>query len=93
MLFLAYQTSITKQFEQLNGNWMNSDSGPQAGGFDLLVGQNLDAGHHGTKTAEYFDPSTGAVVPMAALNQWVKPTGGEYLFAPSVSWTFRIAEL
>ena len=91
LLFLAYQASITEQFETLNMNWMNSDTGPMARGFDLLVGQNLADGRHGPKAALYFDPVSGASCPITTLEQWVKPTGGEYLFSPSVSWTRRIA--
>lgn len=91
LLFLSYQRSITEQFETLNGNWMNSSSGPMSGGFDLLVGQSLTNGRHAPKLADYFDPVSNTTLTTATLNQWVKPTGGEYLFAPSVSWTRRAA--
>ena len=70
---------------------MNSDTGPMAGGFDLLVGQSLTDGRHGPKQADYFNPVSNVTIPISSLSQWVKPTGGEYLFAPSISWTRRIA--
>ncbi|MCF4130041.1 Dyp-type peroxidase [Methylobacterium sp. SyP6R] len=91
LLFLSYQRSISDQFEQLNGNWMNSDIGPMSGGFDLLVGQRLSDGRHGPKDAQYFDAPSKSFTAIAALEQWVMPTGGEYLFTPSISWTRRIA--
>jgi Dyp-type peroxidase family len=88
LLFLAYQRSISKQFETLNGDWMNSEVNPSRGGFDLLVGQRLAAGgEHAGKPANWFDTASQQTVAIATSRQWVLPTGGAYLFAPSLSWT------
>ncbi|MDH2356781.1 Dyp-type peroxidase [Bradyrhizobium sp. SSUT112] len=92
LLFLAYQRSINDQFVTLNKNWMNSDVAPTAGGYDLLVGQHLAAsGDHASKSADFFDGPSGRVVATSALSQWVIPTGGAFLFAPSIGWTERVA--
>ena len=91
LLFLAYQRSISKQFETLNGDWMNSEVNPSRGGFDLLVGQKLAAGgEHTGKPAHWFDAHSQQAVAIMTPRQWVLPTGGAYLFAPSISWT-RVA--
>lgn len=92
LLFLAYQRSITDQFETLNSNWMNNSGAPAAFGFDLLVGQRLDAdGRHSTKDADFFNLQTQTTLRFSSLAQWVTPTGGGYLFAPSISWTRKHA--
>ena len=92
LLFLAYQTSITDQFETLNSNWMNSSGAPASFGFDLLVGQHLGADHrHAQKEADFFNPENSTTTRFSGLSQWVMPTGGAYLFAPSISWTRRNA--
>lgn len=92
LLFLAYQRSISDQFVTLNKNWMNSDVAPSAGGYDLLVGQHLaSTGEHAQKSADFFDIQSGRFVTTSSLSQWVVPTGGAFLFAPSVGWTERVA--
>lgn len=92
LLFLAYQRSISDQFVTLNKNWMNSDVAPSSGGYDLLVGQHLAAtGEHAQKPADFFDGQSGRFVATSSLSQWVVPTGGAFLFAPSIGWTERLA--
>jgi deferrochelatase/peroxidase EfeB len=92
LLFLAYQRSINDQFITLNKNWMNSDVAPADGGYDLLVGQHLAPnGEHAQKSADFFDGQSGRFFPISSLSQWVIPTGGAFLFAPSIGWTERLA--
>lgn len=96
LLFLAYQRKIRKQFGILNHDWMNNLDAPGAGGFDLLVGQNVpdDTGLHAPKAATFFgqvsDTSTVGK-GFAATRQWVVPTGGAFLFAPSISFVKTFA--
>jgi len=78
LLFLCYQTSIRRQFEVLNSKWMNRQNGPQAGGHDLLVGQN-----HAGRECLLRTPEGEALLKTMA--DWVIPTGGGYFFAPSIS--------
>jgi Dyp-type peroxidase family len=85
LMFVAYQTSISTQFENLNSNWMNSKDGPAAGGYDLLVGQTLSGGLHASKTASVNQPGGLPAVPIQTMLQWVTPTGGAYLFAPGLA--------
>lgn len=94
LLFLAYQRSISTQFEELNSDWMNSEQNPSPGGFDLLVGQRLASeGENIGKPARWFDAASGRVIPISAPHQWVLPTGGAYLFAPSISWTTAVTSV
>lgn len=91
LLFLSYQTKIARQFEILNHDWMNNPGAPQAGGFDLLVGQNVqdDTGLYAPKTATLFGPVVDEADKGTALEvstQWVTPTGGAFLFAPSLTF-------
>jgi Dyp-type peroxidase family len=81
LLFLAYQSDIHEQFENLNSHWMNQFDQPAGGGHDLFVGLSLDgAGQLQPRRADW-PQSTQQVV---AQRHWVIPTGGAYLFAPSI---------
>jgi Dyp-type peroxidase family len=95
LLFLAYQRSIDNQFGSLNRGWMNQEKGPHAGGFDLLVGQNvLEAtGQYAERPALFFKPAIGGDgISIQAPNQWVIPTGGAFLFAPSMAFIDKFAD-
>lgn len=87
LLFLAYQRQIAEQFEKLNSHWMNQFDVPAGGGHDLLVGLAVSGGRLVPRRAEW--PLTG--VPFATPNTWVRPTGGAYLFAPSLNAIRRLA--
>ncbi|CAL75159.1 Peroxidase [Bradyrhizobium sp. ORS 278] len=94
LLFVSYQRAIDDQFGSLNRGWMNNPNAPTAGGFDLLVGQNVDPATrlHTPKPASFFGLDTGGTaLPFAAPNQWVIPTGGAFLFAPSVAFIDEFA--
>src|SRR5262249_17382737 len=96
LLFLSYQRSIEGQFNAINRDWMNNRDAPSAGGFDLLVGQSVPdgSGLHAAKPATFFGPSpTGGddATPFDAPNQWVIPTGGAFLFAPSIAFVDTFA--
>lgn len=91
LLFLSYQTKIARQFEILNHDWMNNFGAPQAGGFDLLVGQNVldDTGLYASKTATFFGSESDGSdkgTELEVSTQWVIPTGGAFLFAPSLAF-------
>jgi deferrochelatase/peroxidase EfeB len=87
LLFVSYQRSIKSQFQNLNNDWMNHDTTPMPFGFDLLVGQNTDpaSGLYAPKPADFNSASNPDPVRFAATRQWVVPTGGAFLFAPSIS--------
>lgn len=94
LLFVAYQRHIEGQFGNLNRKWMNSVNGPSAGGFDLLVGQhvNEETGLYDAKSATYFAPSGPTDdhgIRFQADRQWIIPTGGAFLFAPSLRFFER----
>ena len=96
LLFLSYQRKIARQFTILNHDWMNNRDAPQAGGFDLLVGQNVpdEAGLHASKPAILFGPTVDASdngTGVAAASQWVVPKGGAFLFAPSLAFVDKFA--
>lgn len=89
LLFLCYQASIEEQFEFLTHTWMNQDSRPRGGGFDLLVGQNTRIQLTGTPAPKRQlelrdDAGRVFVIDAPAENPWVVPTGGGYFFAPSL---------
>jgi Dyp-type peroxidase family len=82
LLFLAYQRSIGEQFEQLNTHWMNQFEVPAGGGHDLLVGITLsNDGRLASRCADWPSSQEQLTTPRT----WVIPTGGAYLFAPSLT--------
>jgi hypothetical protein len=82
---MSIQASIENQFEFLTSRWMGDLSRPKMpGGHDLLVGQNPDAGENRVRRCAIF----GSGVQQAEIATdaaWIVPTGGSYLFVPSIS--------
>lgn len=87
LAFVSFQTSIVDQLELLTSNWMNSPLRPAPrAGHDLLVGRARSE-----RSLELPGP-TGPVLLSDGGRQWIQPTGGAYLFAPSKSALSRIAD-
>ncbi|WP_346825106.1 Dyp-type peroxidase (plasmid) [Ralstonia solanacearum] len=83
LLFLSIQTSLEEQFEFLQARWINDDTRPKMpGGHDMIVGQN-GATERGVRRCSVFADFAQAQVSASA--QFVIPTGGAYLFVPSLS--------
>ncbi|MBU5351954.1 Dyp-type peroxidase [Paenibacillus barcinonensis] len=77
LMFVAYMTSIEKQFEFISRNWMNSKCEPKEGGHDPITGQ-----HDRDARKREFELMDRTLV---LDKEWVIPTGGEYFFQPSIS--------
>lgn len=90
LLFLSIQASIEEQFEFLCTGWMNDATRPKTpGGHDILVGQNAAPNENRERRCVIF----GANVQQAEIRtkqHWVIPTGGEYLFVPSIPTLRRV---
>jgi Dyp-type peroxidase family len=83
LLFLAYTASIEETFELLQQTWCNDTLQPRPGGHDPIIGQNpVDPARRRTFTLS-LRPGVSAEIPVEG--EWVIPTGGAYLFAPSIS--------
>jgi hypothetical protein len=84
LLFLAYQASLTNQFEHVQRNWLNNAKfpAPQTGR-DPLVGQPGGAN-------ELILRLKGGPVSIA-LGQFVTMTGGGYFFSPSIEALTQLA--
>ena len=80
LLFLAYMTSITDQFEFLVSRWINDPHAPSGSGSgqDVLIGQPA-AGR--TMSVRLPGGETWPFLPPVAF---VEATAGQYLFAPSI---------
>jgi Dyp-type peroxidase family len=79
LLFLAYQKSIEKQFEFIQGAWINQQNFPDAGdGVDPVMSQ--------VPQAPLQCPFKGKKTPATLeLKHFVTTNGGEYFFQPSLS--------
>lgn len=85
LLFLSYQASIARQFEFLCASWMGSPTNPRSpSGFDMLVGQNGEPRQNRERKAMLFGKDF-AIGEILAKEGFVIPTGGGYLFTPSIS--------
>ncbi len=83
LLFMAYMTSITGQFEHVTKHFVNNPNFKETNaGVDPILGQvqHNDGGRQRTFNVRV----DGADNPLAAPEDWVIPTGGGYYFAPSI---------
>jgi Dyp-type peroxidase family len=89
LLFIAYQTSIERQFEFVTRAWLNNPRLREEGdGHDPLVGQSMYRA--GTRMRQFVLPlpgSNGAVerITIDLPVEWITPTGGGYFFVPGLS--------
>jgi len=83
LLFVAYQTSIVRQFEFVTQNWVNNPNFKDGGaGHDPIIGQNsADPG----RARQFQVPQPNGAATVTTTTEWVVPTGGGYFFAPSIS--------
>lgn len=98
LLFVCYQTSIHEQFEFVQTAWANNPgfifnkNRPASAthvnpGFDPLIGQGSPAGDR-TRTSDEpvaNFPTGSARSTLNMPNDFVVPTGGAYMFVPSIS--------
>lgn len=98
LLFVCYQTSIHEQFEFVQTAWANNpgfifNKNRPAGathvdpGFDPLIGQGSPVGSRARTSDEPVAnfPSGSARSKLNMPNDFVVPTGGSYMFVPSIS--------
>jgi Dyp-type peroxidase family len=82
LLFLAYQTSITRQFEFVSQKWVNNpEFSDDHAGHDGILGQNGEGDR--VRSVSLQAPSGQKSVPLP--KDWVMATGGGYFFTPSMS--------
>ena len=84
LLFLAYQRDIQNQFEFVQRFWINDPEFPKnpkgvIPGQDPIIAQT-------TNGTFQLDPTK----PHITVNHFVKTTGGEYFFAPSIETLTKI---
>jgi deferrochelatase/peroxidase EfeB len=90
MLFMSFQSSIVEQFEYVMKRWLNQvNYGPQSTGVDLIAG----AGGNRELSRWYLpvnwgssDANEKALLTAHEIKPCIKYKGGEYFFAPSISF-------
>jgi deferrochelatase/peroxidase EfeB len=85
LLFVACATSIHDRFEFVQQRWASNPDRPggDGSGHDLVIGQPVAAGRPALRRLALPTPSGTVVVE--TTEPFVVPSGGAYLFAPSVS--------
>ena len=90
LLFMSYQKSIVNQFEFIQQNWANNkDFEASTTGIDAIIGQSNDL-----DARKYDFPKPYNTTPdgtnIKDFKQFVDMKGGEYFFAPSMSFLKNI---
>ena len=85
LLFMAYNASLAQQFVFTQASWANSTTFPNTGaGVDPVIGQGAPAGIGPAWREEWDEPASG--VDTFDFNGFVTMRGGEYFFAPSLTF-------
>ncbi len=85
LLFMAYNRELATQFEFTQQTWANNPNFPAAGlpsKLDPIIGQAAVAGQHWPK--QWDNQAAGDAV--LSFQGFVKMQGGEYFFAPSLTF-------
>jgi Dyp-type peroxidase family len=86
LLFMAYNSSLTKQFVFTQSSWANAGGFPAPNtGIDPIIGQGFGAGTPVSKWHDQWDDPSGATHAFD-FHGFVTMRGGEYFFAPSLSF-------
>jgi len=89
LLFMCYVKDIPRQFEFVQQAWANSPGFPKPDsnqgntiehGHDPIIGQHNGGGFVNLKQGDSFT----RIPEIGGFEQWVKMTGGEYFFSPSI---------
>jgi Dyp-type peroxidase family len=96
LLFLAYQTSIERQFEFITRAWLNNPNLREEGdGHDPLIGQvaYTAGGSRKRRFVMRVLGNDGAIerIEIELPYEWVTPTGGGYFFVPAISTLRQLA--
>jgi Dyp-type peroxidase family len=84
LCFVCYQRSIRDQFEVIQCGWVNREAVPEDGdGVDPVASQ-------ASRERKIRVPRI-APDPVQLPKQWVRTTGGEYFFSPSISALERLS--
>lgn len=92
LLFMSYQASIENQFEFIQRDWANNAAFPaDSTGIDPIIGQSAVTATPAERSSDrsYQFPQTyGTPSPTipAQFDQFVTMKGGEYFFAPSITF-------
>jgi Dyp-type peroxidase family len=79
LLFLCYQASIERGFEFIQSQWVDQADFPQRGdGEDPIIAQR-------DEPRPFTLPRKEGEPLHLSFKQWVRTTGGEYFFAPSIA--------
>lgn len=79
LIFVAYQSSVVNQFEFLMNQWVNKPNAPRNhSGQDPILTQR--------RGRVFYLTIENAVEEISIPSAFVIPTGGEYLFSPSIAF-------
>ncbi|MDR5809083.1 Dyp-type peroxidase [Caballeronia sp. LZ019] len=85
LLFMAYQSDLEKQFEFTQRSWVNNSSFRNPGvGIDPVIGQPSEPS--GQKWTKIYGKELSDGTPDESFSGFVTMRGGEYFFAPSISF-------
>ncbi|MBE9224888.1 peroxidase [Phormidium sp. LEGE 05292] len=93
LLFVCFQSSIVNQFQKLQNDWADNDKFPrefsmgESKYLDPVIGHPLVKGDtKNPKPQEWFNKCSGEDVRNYPFYGCVKNKGGEFFFAPSISF-------